>query len=475
MSDVLLVEDDQDLRMALEITLSREQMSVTPVASAEAALAALERQTFRLVVSDIRMPGMDGIQLVSRICGAGTSPPVILMTAHADARIAVSALRSGARDLLLKPFTPESLVEVVRRHLPDEGAGMVPEALVARDPAMIATVARIERVARSDATILLTGESGVGKEVLARHTHAVSPRRAGPFVAINCAAIPETLLESTLFGHEKGAFSGAARQQLGKFEVAAGGTLLLDEIGELPLELQAKLLRVLQERVIERVGGTRPVAVDFRLVAATNRNLHTMVEEGRFREDLYFRLAVIPVAIPPLRDRPADVVPLARMFLARSRQALGNPNAFLTADAEEALRTHRWPGNVRELENAIQRALLLADAPDIGAAHLELSGPPGRAADRTESTPADLPPFPSASATGSPPPPEPQPALRSATTRNVRDVEREHILSVLRSLGGNRRAAIEVLGISERALRYKLKAYRDQGFDIDNYSKDPRS
>ncbi len=464
---LLLVEDDDDLRFALESTLRRAHWSVTAVASAEAGLDALQQRSADLIVSDIRLPGMDGMKLLERVRERSSHTPVVLMTAHADAMLAIAALKAGARDLLLKPFGVEELVEVVRRHAPAVRTDAAASGLIACDPVMLAVVARAERAARVDATVLLTGESGVGKEVMARHIHLCSPRARQPFVAINCAAIPETLLESTLFGHEKGSFTGASRQQAGKFEQAQGGTLFLDEIGELPTETQVKLLRVLQERSLERLGGRTSIPVDIRLIAATNRDLTRDVAAGRFREDLYYRLAVFPVQLPPLRQRLDDITPLARSFVRRYASSFGVAGAQLAPSAEAALLRHPWPGNVRELENTIQRGLLLTDTGVIDAVHLELHDAGGRREVETTlsaspATAAHLLPREAAAqhiaaaAPGADTQPEEWPR-----PRNVRDVEREHILSVLDQVRGHRRAAVAILGISERALRYKLKAYRE--------------
>jgi len=456
---LLLIEDDPDLRDVLASTLRRAQWTVTAVETAEAGLAALEADGADLVISDIRLPGMDGMALLERVRALSGHPPVVLMTAHADAMLAVAALKAGARDLLLKPFDAERLLDAARRHAQPAAGEPAPRGLLAHDPTMQAVVKRAERAARADASVLLTGESGVGKEVMARHIHLASPRAHRPFVAIHCAAIPDALLEATLFGHEKGSFTGANRQQVGKFEQAQGGTLFLDEIGELPLETQVKLLRVLQERSVERLGGRQQIAVDFRLIAATNRDLARDVASGRFREDLYYRIAVFPVKLPALRERPGDIAPLAESFVLRYAASFGLPDARMSAAAVDALRAHRWPGNVRELENTIQRALLLTDGALIEPEHLELPAPELSAA--APAAPAiTAPPPPAAAAPASPAPSMPSMSPAPAVPRNVRDVEREHILAVLDQVQGNRRAAIAILGISERALRYKLKAFR---------------
>jgi two-component system, response regulator FlrC len=305
------------------------------------------------------------------------------------------------------------------------------------------------RVARTDATVLLTGESGTGKEVFARYIHDQSARAKGPFVAINCAAIPDNLLEATLFGHEKGAFTGAQAAQAGKFEQANGGTLLLDEISEMPLGLQAKLLRVLQEREVERVGGKRPVALDIRVLATSNRDMAAEVKAGRFREDLFYRLNVFPLAIPPLRERPGDIVPLARHFLALHGGRLGRAARF-SAAAEAKLAAHAWPGNVRELENVVQRSLIMAAGETIEADALAFSGMAIGAPTAAAAMPA---------------PAVAQPAPEPVAPANMKDLERQHILDTLAKVGGSRKKAVELLGISERTLRYKLAQYRQEEAD----------
>ena len=306
-----------------------------------------------------------------------------------------------------------------------------------------------QRVAQTDATVLLTGESGVGKEVVARYIHRHSARARGPFVAINCAAIPESLLEATLFGYEKGAFTGAQQAQAGKFEQAQDGTLLLDEVTEMSMPLQAKLLRVLQEREVERVGGKKPVPLNIRIVATSNREMSEAVAKGVFREDLFYRLNVFPVAIPALRERPGDVVALARRFLVAHGARFGRSAVSLSPAAEAALQAHAWPGNVRELDNVIQRALILAPGAVIGPEHLRLPARPVAA----ESQPVV------ALAVDAP--------AEEKKIDNMKDLEREHILRTLAEVGGSRRQAIERLGISERTLRYKLQQYREEGYYKD--------
>lgn len=361
---ILLVEDDEALREAVAMTLGCAGHAVTCVDGGPAALAQLERASFNLVLSDLRMDPMDGIELLRAIRARWPNLPVLLMTAYGDIERAVAAMQAGACDFMQKPFRPDELLERVARY-----AWMAPgcDDLIAEDPRTRESLAVASRVAQSEATVLLTGESGTGKEVFARYIHANSARAAGPFVAINCAAIPDNLLEATLFGFEKGAFTGAQNTQPGKFEQAQGGTILLDEISEMPLALQAKMLRVLQEREVERVGGKRPIALDIRVVATSNRNMMSEVVAGRFREDLYYRLNVFPIAIPALRERPADILPLARHLLARHASRSGLPAARIAADAAATIAAYPWPGNVRELENVMQRAAILANGEHIEA------------------------------------------------------------------------------------------------------------
>ncbi len=440
---ILVVEDDEALRDALLMTLEAAGHVAQGAEGGPQALQLLAQHGFNMVVSDLRMSPMDGLTLLAQIRARWQGLPVLLMTAFGDVDKAVSAMRGGACDFMMKPFEPRALLDQIARYATAPvGAGVVAEDAQTRAVLLLAA-----RVAKSDATVLLTGESGVGKEVFARYIHDQSPRAQGPFVAINCAAIPDSLLEATLFGHEKGAFTGAQTAQAGKFEQANGGTLLLDEISEMPLLLQAKLLRVLQEREVERVGGKKPVPLDIRVLATSNRDMLDEVRRGRFREDLYYRLNVFPIEIPALRSRPADVVPLARFFLGQhGRQTC--PAANLSPEAEAKLAAHAWPGNVRELENVIQRALILSPDGLIEPGHLLLSGGSVAAAALTS------------------PPSAPEKAAPPAAA-SMQDLERQHILETLAAVGGSRRRAVERLGISERTLRYKLKQYREEGWFND--------
>lgn len=443
---LLVVEDDPSLREAICDTLELAGRPFVAVDGGAPALKALAEHAFSIVVSDVRMVPMDGIALLKAIRGRLPHLPVVLMTAYAEVDKAVDAMRSGACDFLLKPFDPAALLAVVDKYqLPAVGDDA---GVVASDPASRELFTVAARVAQTDATVLLTGESGVGKEVVARYIHRHSARRNGPFIAINCAAIPDSLLEATLFGYEKGAFTGAQQAQAGKFEQAQNGTLLLDEVTEMPMGLQAKLLRVLQEREVERVGGKQPVALDIRIIATSNRDMAEAVAKGGFREDLYYRLNVFPVAIPALRQRPQDILPIARRFIAAQSGRLGRHGMALSAAAEAVLHAHAWPGNVRELDNVVQRALILAPGASIEPEHLKLGPPPA----------GEAPPR----AAGEIP-------IQNEEKKvdNMKDLEREHILRTLAEVGGSRKLAVERLGISERTLRYKLQQYRDEGFFSD--------
>ncbi|UCV04563.1 sigma-54-dependent transcriptional regulator [Dechloromonas denitrificans] len=449
---ILVVEDDPSLREAIGDTLELAGRPYVAVDGGAAALKVLGEQAFSIVVSDVRMMPMDGIALLKEIRLRLPHLPVVLMTAYAEVDKAVDAMRSGACDFLLKPFEPQALLAHINKYeLPETGESA---GVVAIDPVSRELFAIAQRVAQTDATVLLTGESGVGKEVVARFIHRNSARKDGPFVAINCAAIPDSLLEATLFGYEKGAFTGAQQAQAGKFEQAQDGTLLLDEVTEMPMSLQAKLLRVLQEREVERVGGKKPVPLNIRIIATSNREMAEAVAKGVFREDLYYRLNVFPVAIPGLRQRRGDIVAIARHFVVEHGGRFGRSGVSLSPAAELALTAHDWPGNVRELENVIQRALILSTGPTIGTEHLNLVAKTSPGAAMIQVPLGDV-----GSAAG----------LTEVEKRadNMKDLERDHILRTLTEVGGSRKMAIERLGISERTLRYKLQQYRDEGFFKD--------
>ncbi|MBV4490554.1 sigma-54-dependent transcriptional regulator [Pseudomonas oryzicola] len=444
---VLLVEDDRVLRQALGDTLEIGGFAYQAVGSAEEALGAVQEEPFSLVISDVNMPGMDGHQLLAELRRQQPQLPVLLMTAHAAVERAVEAMRQGAVDYLVKPFEPKALLSLVERHAAGRLGAADEEGPVACEPASRQLLELAARVARSDSTVLISGESGTGKEVLARYIHQQSPRAAQPFVAINCAAIPDNMLEATLFGHEKGAFTGAIAAQAGKFEQAEGGTLLLDEISEMPLALQAKLLRVLQEREVERVGGRKPISLDIRVLATTNRDLAGEVTAGRFREDLFYRLSVFPLAWRPLRERPGDILQLAERLLARHVAKMKHAPVRLSPAARACLQGHAWPGNVRELDNALQRALILQQGGVIEAADFCLAG----------AIPLSV---------GSEAPPEVV-VEAGGLGDDMRRHEYQMIIDTLRAERGRRKEAAERLGISPRTLRYKLAQMRDAGFDVE--------
>ncbi len=432
---VLIVEDDHDLLEALCATLELAGYTALAADAGDAALAILKKQQVGLVVSDVQMKHMDGFALLREIKTLNPALPVLLMTAYGDIERAVAAMRAGACDYLIKPFEPVNLASYVARYLlPTVEQGT--DGVIALDPRTSALLSLALRVAQSSATIMLTGESGSGKEVVARFIHRHSPRAGQPFVAINCAAIPENLLEATLFGYEKGAFTGASQSQPGKFEQAQGGTLLLDEVSEMPLGLQAKLLRVLQEREVERVGGRKAIALDIRLLATSNRDMAAMVASGGFREDLYYRLNVFPMLIPPLRERPLDIVPLAQRILDSNAGRTEQRTLQLAPSTVARLMQHTWPGNVRELENVIQRAMILAQGDVIEAEDLNL--PQVEVGAEVTEKHGDA----------------------AGTQMDMKMLERAYIMETLHAVNGSRKLAVQRLGISERTLRYKLQQYR---------------
>lgn len=483
---ILLVEDDRALREALEDSLALSGYRCVAVADAEHALRALNEQVFSLMLSDINMPGMDGQDLLREVNARVPGMPVVLMTAYGDVQGAVQAMREGAVDYLLKPFTAKALQRVLERYA--VGLVSAEDQPIAEDVASQQLLALAARVAQSDSTVLLTGESGTGKEVLARYLHQQSPRRQKPFVAINCAAIPENMLEATLFGHERGAFTGAVTARAGKFEEANGGTLLLDEISEIPLALQAKLLRVLQEREVERVGGRQLIELNVRVIATSNRDLPAAVAAGEFREDLFYRVAVFPLAWLPLRERVADIVPLARRLLAVHAAKQGRNGVRFAPCAQQALLDYALPGNVRELDNVVQRALILQAGEVLSANDLGLYGftqlasatAPTSAATVTEQ---QVPPLaPGAATAGNIAASVPSGAGIAVTDEEKRvavasgealpasgaeledDVRRHEfrlIAQALQAEQGRRERTAQRLGISPRTLRYKLAQMRE--------------
>ena len=431
-----------ELGQAARIAAARGA-SLAVVEGVTGALEHLRGKGADLVLADA---AHDLPWLLMRLEEERIAAPLVVCGRNADADAVLRAIRAGAREFL--PLPPEA--ELIAAML--EAATGREDAPVCQDPAMLAVLARAAQVAKAEASILITGESGTGKEVLARHIHAASRRAQGPFVALNVAALPESLLESELFGHEKGAFSGAVAARKGKFEQAEGGTLLLDEIGEMDARMQAKILRAIQEREVDRLGGAQPVKVDVRILAATHRDLPAEVRAGRFREDLFFRLNVVNLRIPPLRERPGDILPLAAYFAQRYAAANGLPQRPLSPQAEARLLAHPWPGNVRELENALHRAVLLADGATIAPSAIELDqAMPAAAAPVAAPTPAAAP-------AGT--------AIAALVGRRMEEVEQELILETLGRCLGNRTRAAEILGISIRTLRNKLAEYRDRGLSV---------
>ncbi len=448
---VLVVEDDPSLREALGDTLELAGYSVKTAVDGEAALGLLAGEPVGMVVSDVQMRPMDGYTLLQQIRARFPQIPVLLMTAYGTIDKAVNAIRGGAVDYLTKPFEAELLLNKVARYVTEPEVDASAAAPVAEDLRTREVMELARRVARSDATVLLCGESGTGKEVFARYLHQSSPRRDGPFVAINCAAIPDNMLEAVLFGYEKGAFTGAYSAAPGKFEQAQDGSLLLDEISEMSLDLQAKLLRVLQEREVERLGGRRMISLNVRVLATTNRNLREEVAAGRFREDLYYRLNVFPLTLPPLRERPRDILPLAR-HLIRGHLAEGESMPEISAGAEAALLTHPFRGNVRELDNLIQRALILRGGDCIEAADLHFEA-------------QTVPPAPTAPVVAAPPP-APDSGAAGSLNADLRSVEERRILAALGDGRINRKQVAAHLGISERTLRYKIARMRESGIEV---------
>jgi len=456
MKRVLIIDDEPGLRQSLGLLLTDAGYTVIAEQNGKRGLERATAEPFDLVLCDVRMPEMDGLTFLRNYRQRGGSALVIVMSAYGGEDAAIAAMKEGAYDYLPKPFRPDEVVLTLRKaeereRLRQEVAGLKAQlsagpaerGLIIESAAMQQALALVARVAEHNTTVLITGESGTGKEVIARAIHRASPRVGKAFVGINCAAIPESLLESELFGHVRGAFTGATTDKIGLFEQASGGTLLLDEIGELPVGLQAKLLRVLQENEIRRVGDQKTRRVDARVLAATARNLEAEVRAGRFREDLFYRINVVVIELPPLRERQDDIAPLARHFVARLAQRFGRPLS-LSDDAVAWLEQQEWPGNVRELENAIERAAVLSNKEVLDRSDFR-TAPAGA---------QHAAPLPSGSA---PPPMDKDGELLSDI---VAAAERQAIANALRATDGNRREAAKRLGVSLRTLFYKIERYR---------------
>jgi two-component system response regulator AtoC len=443
---VLIADDEKNIRRTVADYFGLDGIECLLAENGLSAQKMLLEEPVDALVVDLRMPGMSGLELLDWLQAEGRSVPTVMISAYGEVSDAVSAMKAGAADYVTKPFDPDDLLIRLRRAVEDDRLRRLASLEHGSEPhvefesgAMRSVLELSSRVAPTGSTVLITGESGTGKEVLARRIHAASPRADSPFVAINIGGMPEQLIESELFGHERGAFTGAEARKQGLLEVAAGGTAFLDEIGEMPLHLQVKLLRVLQERRIQRLGSTRPIPVDLRFIAATNADLEARVADGDFREDLFYRLNVIRVEVPPLRERPEDIPLLARHFLSVMRERTGSGVTALGADAVRALQGYRFPGNVRELENMVERAVILARSSELTAADFDL--PTTRPAD------------------GSPGRPRGTGRGQPASGRTLRELEREAILEALHRNEWHREHTAQELGITRRTLLNKIKEY----------------
>ena len=453
---VYVVDDDVSAREGVEALIRSAGLTAKTFASAEEFLAAPRPDTPCCLVLDVRLPGVSGLALQQALASDNLRIPIVFLTGHGDIPMTVRALKAGAANFLTKPFTDDDLLTAIHQCLKvaalehrtrtlehslksarsdlHERYGF--QQIIGRSPVLRETLARVAQVAPTETTALITGESGTGKELVARAIHHASPRAEGPFVAVNCAALPDTLLESELFGHERGAFTGADRRKPGRFELATHGTLFLDEIGDLSATVQVKLLRVLQEREFQRVGGTATLKADVRVIAATNRDLTADMAAGRFRGDLFYRLSVFNVHLPPLRERGDDVLLLADAFIRTLGPRMGKTDITLSRDAQEVLRQHSWPGNIRELHNAIERALITCDGSLVTAAHLAIRRPPERSS----------------------PPGSPEP-VRPAASMALDELERKAIIEALQRTHGHKTRAARLLGLTRFQLHGRLKRY----------------
>ncbi len=449
---VLVVEDDTDLREAICDTLLLAGYETLSAENGQKALMIIDEEDIDLVISDVQMDQMDGHTLLKNIKTRRTDLPVLLMTAYGTIQNAIKAIQDGAVDYLVKPFESTVLVSKVAQIMPQALA--MDDGVIAIDQRMKDVLAIARRVARSDASVMITGESGTGKEVLFKYIHNHSEQSKREPVAINCAAIPDNMLEAILFGYEKGAFTGAYKSSPGKFEQAQGSTLLLDEVSEMDLGLQAKLLRVLQEKQVERLGGNKVIDLDVRIIATSNRDLKMEVKEGRFREDLFYRLNVFPIKMPALRKHPEDIVPLAEFLLSRASRSSDKYIPELTEYAAEKLESHSWPGNVRELDNVMQRALIMQNGNEITAEDLIFEEMDDvHPLEETQDQPTNNH--------------EPDSDINdSSLSNNLKDQEQQLIIEALQEGNGSRKYAAEKLGVSPRTLRYKLAKMREQGIGI---------
>jgi len=445
---ILVVDDEPSMRIALSESLKSCGYKVETSESGADALAKFQKGKFEVVITDMRMPGMGGMEVLRGIKKISSGTPVIVITAYGTVNTAVEAMKEGAADFIMKPFSVDHLESLVKKVMAEKdgkgkgGSGhdskgclSQEKTIITRDEKMLALLKLLKGVSKSKSSILIQGESGTGKELIARYIHWHSDRANMPFVGVNCAAIPGNLLESEMFGHEKGAFTGASRRRLGKFELASGGTLLLDEISEMDIQLQAKLLRVIQESEVDRLGGGVPVPVDVRIIATTNADLKKYVEEKKFRDDLYYRLNVIPVRIPSLRERRGDIVFLCEYFLEKYSRLSGTTTPALSKKVEQMLEGYGWPGNVRELENVVERAVLLSGGETILSEHLYLESEGEKSG---------------------------QPALKPAALEDLtlKETEKRLIFETLEKVKGNRTRASEILGVSVRTIRNKLNEYK---------------
>ena len=488
---ILIIDDEPIVCKALREILPKKRFSVAMAGTIAEAEAALTHEKFDLIFSDVRLPDGSGQDFLERIMAAGEPPLVVMMTGYGSIESAVSCMRAGAYDYLLKPFTPD-IIEVLLKKAESFGQlvkvnRILSESgdegdLLGDSPVMRRLRQLILKVAPTDATVLLTGESGTGKEMVARELYRNSPRKSAPFIKVNCAAVSETLMESEFFGHERGAFTGATDRREGRFELANGGTLLLDEISEIPMHLQAKLLRVLQEKEFERVGGNKTIKCNVRILATSNRDLLHSVADGKFRQDLYYRLNVFPIHVPALRERGEDVALLADAFLKRYARKHGAKSPGWAPETVASICGYSWPGNVRELQNTVERAVILAEAGrPIPRSLLNLPAMPAPAAPVPVAAPAPAVP-PAAPVAAEPfaplppvasvPAPAPVAPAGEAQFLSLDDLEQQHILDALKKTNGNRTQAAAILKISIRTLRNKLNLYREQGVAVSLIGQD---